>query len=126
MTQPSGNSGSRRHEFSEAAEAQLDDAYRWLLSLSLSGEGGYSVAERWLPSLQRVVEQEIALLSGEPAIRRAPAPESSPARERFAIVFRTVGKRSSPWRLVDELRDEDHDKVVDTLRVISIRHAASL
>lgn len=111
-------------EYTEPTEAQIDDAYTWLVSLPMSGEGGYAVAERWLAGLQAAVEKEAELQGGMFILQRAKSADSSPARARYVLRYRTAGRRSSPWEIVYELLDTNADNVLDTLRVVAVLHGA--
>lgn len=111
-------------EYTDKAEAQIDEAYRWLLALPMSGEGGLAIAERWLSGLQRIVEEEAALQGGPFVLERGQSDNSSHNRPRYVLRYRTAGKRSSLWEVIYELLDTDEDAVMDTLRVVALFHAA--
>jgi hypothetical protein len=100
----------------EVAEAEIDEAYRWLLSLD------FTTAERWLFGLTQTLEQEAALLSAT-RLRRPVAPDSAPDRPLFVLLYRSGGRKSSPWHLLYELADEDFDGKIDTLLLVRVRHA---
>jgi hypothetical protein len=104
-------------EYTEPAEAELDAAYEWLRSIDLE------VAEKWLTGLTNAIAREAALLTSV-AFRRPRAPDPVQGRDLYVMLYRTAGRRSSPWHVVYELADADEDGETDTLRVIRIRHAA--
>lgn len=103
--------------YSEIAEAELDDAYQWMLSF------GFDVGERWLTGLTELLSGEAMHLASFP-FQRPLAPESSPERPLFILRYRTGRRGSSAWQVVYELVDEDEDGMTDTLRVVRIRHAS--
>jgi plasmid stabilization system protein ParE len=110
---------SYRVVFTEAADAQLREAFLWLSGWSLPG------AERWLRGLQAELEREardVALIPG----RRNVAPENDhfPGRDVFVLIFR-VRRGASAWRVLYDLPDLDGDSKPDTLRVLRVRHGAA-
>ncbi len=108
---------SLRITYTEPAEAEVADGYAWLQTF------GLDVAEKWLSGLAAALEKEAALLAAV-SVRRALAPDAPPGRELFVLLYRTSGRRSSPWHIAYEQVDEDGDGTMDTLRVVRVRHAA--
>ena len=110
-----------KYVLSEVAEAHLEEGYQWWIELPV---GGLADAERWMKTVLDFLEEEADFLS-RVDFRREIAPESWPQRLRYAVICRT-GKRKqgSPWRILYEIIDDNDDGVRDTLRVISIKHAA--
>ncbi len=106
-----------RVTYTEPAEAEVADAYAWLQTF------GLDVAEKWLSGLTAALEEEAALLAAV-SIRRALAPDAPPGRELFLLLYRTSGRRSSPWHIAYEQVDEHGDGTMDTLRVVRVHHAA--
>lgn len=106
-----------RVTYTEPAEAEIADAYLWLQTF------GLDVAEKWLVGLTEQLESEAELLSTV-SLRRQRAPDAPEGRELFLLLYRTSGRRGSPWHIVYELLDEDNDGKTDTLRVVRVRHAA--
>jgi plasmid stabilization system protein ParE len=104
--------------FSDVAEAHVEEAYQWL------GRMGISLAERWLFLLQMELQSEADRI--ESGIRRPLASESeTQRRDIYALLLRTGGRGSSPWRILYEVTDTDHDGVIDCLTVLRVRHASS-
>jgi plasmid stabilization system protein ParE len=106
-------------EYTETAEADLAEAYEWMRSF------GLDVAEGWLAGLTRTLDTEAELMAGG-VFRRRLLPDTSafPGRTVYELLYRTGGRRGSPWHVGYELIDCDSDGVTDTLRVVRIRHAA--
>jgi plasmid stabilization system protein ParE len=119
--------GGLHVKYSEQAEAHLDEAYRWLMSLPMSGNDAFDAAERWLAGLHALVQKEAEVQGGRAVMfRRRLAPDSTPERDRFLLLYRTgQGRRGSAWHIVYELHDTDEDGRTDTLRIVRIRHAGS-
>ena len=69
------------------------------------------------------LDEEAALLSSV-SLRRMRAPDAPVDRELFHLLYRTGGRRGSPWHIVYELVDADGDGRTDILRVVRVRHAA--
>lgn len=113
-----------RVEYTEPVEAQIDAAWEWFLSLPMSGNDAWVAAERWLTGLQEAVEREAELQGGVFVLQRTESADSTPARARYVLRFRTAGRRSSPWEIVYELLDADGDQILDTLRVVAVLHGA--
>ena len=105
-----------RIAYTEPAEAEVADAYAWLQTF------GFEVAEKWLTGLTAALEREAGLLAAV-SLRRPLAPDAPEGRELFLLLYRTSGRRGSPWHLAYELVDEDGDGKTDTLRVVRVRHA---
>lgn len=105
-----------RFEFSEPAEAELDEAFRFMAHY------GRAAAEAWLRIVKDVLRRECELQAAV-RLRHPPARERFPGRDVFALTFATPG--GSPWRLLCELADTDGDGERDTLRVVGVRHAAA-
>lgn len=103
--------------YTEPAEAELADSYDWLLNF------GLDVAEKYLVGLTEALEREAALLTVVP-LRCTLAQTAPDGREMFLLLYRTSGRRGSPWHIAYELLDEDEDARIDTLRVTRVRHAA--
>jgi plasmid stabilization system protein ParE len=104
--------------FSDIAEAHVEEAYQWL------GRIDISLAERWLFLLQMESQSEADRL--ESGVRRPLALESETLhRDVYALLLRTGRRGSSPWRILYEVTDADHDGVIDCLNVIRVRHASS-
>jgi len=112
-----GAAAPLRVTYTEPAEAEIADAYAWLQTF------GFDVAEKWLSGLAITLEREAALLAAV-SLRRALAPDAPMGREVFLLLYRTSGRRGSPWHIAYELIDEDGDSKADTLRVVRVRHAA--
>lgn len=109
-----------RVRYSETAEANLDEAYRWLAGFSLAG------AERWLAGLLKAVEREAEARILLPGYRSsAPDAAAFPGRDIFVFLYRTGGRHGSPWHVLYELYDENGDGEADTLVVAYVRHAAA-
>ncbi|MDQ2688311.1 MAG: type II toxin-antitoxin system RelE/ParE family toxin [Armatimonadota bacterium] len=111
-----GDSIPLRIVYTEPAEAELAEAYEWLLTF------GLDVAEKWLDGLTKTLERESALLAAV-SLRRPLAPNAPEGRELFLLLYRTSGRRGSPWHIAYDLLDEDDDGKTDTLRIVRIRHA---
>jgi plasmid stabilization system protein ParE len=106
--------------YSEVAEAQVDDAYEWLSRFD------FDAAERWLNGFTAAVIREAEMTLGVIPSRRSVAFESVEfARTVYSFNYRT-SRAGSPWRVLYELLDEDGDGRLDTLRVVRVRHAASV
>jgi plasmid stabilization system protein ParE len=103
-------------EFSDAARAETDAAYLYLLRRAPEA------AAQWLEGLDAVLASLAASLSVLPG-RRAYAPENDlfPDIEIFQLIY---GKRSNAYRVLYYLVDADDDGEADTLRVLHIRHGA--
>lgn len=111
------DAGPLRITYTEPAEAEVADAYAWLQTF------GFDVAEMWLAGLTETLEREAALLAVV-SLRRPLAPDAPEGRELFLLLYRTSGRRGSPWHVVYELVDQDGLGRADTLRVVRVRHAA--
>jgi plasmid stabilization system protein ParE len=106
-----------RVTYTEPAEAEIAGAYEWLQTF------GLDAAEKWLDGLSDALQKEAALLAAV-SLRRPLAPDAPEGRELFLLLYRTGGRRGSPWHIAYELVDEDGDGKTDTLRVARVRHAA--
>src|ERR1051325_1431396 len=103
--------------YTEPAEGELTAAYRWMSTF------GAEVGERWLDGLTEALAREAQLVATV-RLRRQRAPDAPEGRDLFVLLFRTGGRRGSPWHVVYELRDEDGDGRQETLCVVRIRHGA--
>lgn len=88
-----------------------------------SDNGEASVAEAGDPLKERSTSVSAALLTVVP-LRCTLAQTAPDGREMFLLLYRTSGRRGSPWHIAYELLDEDEDGRIDTLRVTRVRHAA--
>ncbi len=110
---------SFRVVFTEAADAQLREAFLWLSGWSLPG------VERWLRGLQAELEREASHLTLVPGHRNvAPENDLFPGRDVFLLIFR-VRRGASAWRVLYDLPYLDGDGKPDTLRVLRVRHGAA-
>ena len=103
--------------YTETAEAEIDDAYVWLQKFDLD------TAEKWPIGLTAVLESEARTIAAV-SLRRQRAPDTPVGMELFLLLYRTGGRRGSPWHIVYELLDDDGDGKIDKLCVIRVRHAA--
>ncbi len=94
-----------RLEFTKPAETQVEEVYRWFLSLPFDPNSNFDNAERWLTGMQRLLENEAETQGSDLPMRRRPSRDSTAKRERYLLLYRTSGRRSSPWHVVYELRD---------------------
>lgn len=120
MNDPSSGDEPARHIrviYSEVAEADIAEAYEWLLRF------GFGTAERWLARLEAELEKEASYV-GAARLSRPISPDSPPDRDFYLLLMRSGSRRSSAWWITYELQDLDEDGLIDTLRVIRIRHAS--
>ena len=120
-------------EVTGQAEAELNDALTWLLSVSETAARRFrAVLPRELADLCRSVAERLAgSVSG---IGRLPAPDAAASlhfsRPVFQHRFTTAAKKrrnssASVWRVFYALADRDSDGRPDTLSVLSVRHGAA-
>ncbi len=97
---------------SEPAEAEIEAAYLRLMRLT-----SLSFADRWQDSLFAAIER----LSAFPT-----SYEIAPESERFSRPVRRMLYRLGrvTYRVLFRLDDEDGDGVVDTVRILHVRHGA--
>lgn len=106
-----------RIEITEPAEAQIDEAYRWLLLVA-----DYQAAEKWITAFTKAVENEAQMQATLPILRPAPsASDLIPGVDLRQLQVRSPG--GSPWHVLYEFTDDDGDGETDTLKVHRVRHA---
>lgn len=104
--------------YTDAAEAELEAAYLWLMQRS------YQTAERWLSGLESELRHQADLLVALPGRRNLAQPdEQLPGRTIYLLRYR-LRRQGSAWRILYELADVDEDGRPHSIRVVRIRHAA--
>ena len=115
---PSG-SLNLQPDFSELAQAEVDTAYEFMLRF------GYREAEQFIAALEAAVQSEVTTWR-ERILQPRVASGTQSSRTQYSFLFRTGGRRGSPWYVKYELQDRNDDGTPDTLVVVSIFHGASL
>jgi plasmid stabilization system protein ParE len=113
---------------SQRARERVREATEWLFSLSEEAAERFDAAvQAEMPALCHSVAEQIA-----GGIRLIPDEDASLAFSRpvYLHLFTTAKKRrrrspSGTWRVYFDLRDADGDGTPDTLRVLTVRHAAA-
>ena len=109
-----------RIEFTEASEAHMSEAFRWLSSLPMIDP---HQAEKWADEIAATVEEEAELQATLP-FNRPIDPNSSIDRPAYRVLHKKGKRRSAGWYITFELLDVDDDGVVDTFRVLGIKHSS--
>ncbi|MBC7808420.1 MAG: hypothetical protein H7145_19980 [Akkermansiaceae bacterium] len=109
-----------RIEFTESAEAQMSEGFRWLSSLSMIDA---DEAEKWADEIAGAVEEE-AELQGTLPFDRPIDPNSPIDRPAYRVLRKKGKRRSAGWYISFELLDADDDGIVDTLRVLGVKHSS--